>query len=130
MALTAGVIFPAAVQAFVVTPAQSKLERPYIDRNIEATRAAMNISGVAQQDFAGNNDLNAVEVNQYRSTLDNVPLWDPTITQATFRKLQQNGAGFTLGGLSSDRYHLKGALTPVVAACGRSPRPTSPTSPG
>ena len=41
VALTAGVIVPAAVQALKVTPAQSTLEMPYISRNISATRAAM-----------------------------------------------------------------------------------------
>ena len=43
VALTAGTIYPAAVQALKVNPAQNTLERPYIQRNIDATRAAMGI---------------------------------------------------------------------------------------
>ena len=46
VALTAGTIYPAAVQALKVNPAQNTLERPYIQRNIDATRAAMGISNV------------------------------------------------------------------------------------
>ena len=38
VALTAGTIYPAAVQALKVNPAQNTLERPYIQRNIDATR--------------------------------------------------------------------------------------------
>ena len=47
VALTAGTIYPAAVQALKVNPAQNTLERPYIQRNINATRAAMGIQHVA-----------------------------------------------------------------------------------
>ena len=46
VALTAGTIYPAAVQALKVNPAQNTLERPYIQRNIDATRAAMGIQHV------------------------------------------------------------------------------------
>ena len=46
VALTAGTIYPAAVQALKVNPAQNTLERPYIQRNIDATRAAMGINNV------------------------------------------------------------------------------------
>ena len=40
VALVIGVIYPAVLQAVKVTPAQSTLELPYIQRNIAATRAA------------------------------------------------------------------------------------------
>ena len=48
VALTAGTIYPAAVQALKVNPAQNTLERPYIQRNINATRAAMGINDVTK----------------------------------------------------------------------------------
>jgi len=114
VAITAGLIFPAAVQAFEVTPAQSQLEKPYILRNIDATRLAMNIGSIQQSPFAGNTDLNGGVVAADHSTLDNLPLWDPTVTQQTYRKLQQNGTGFTLGGLAVDRYVLDNVMTPAV----------------
>ncbi|HTY98183.1 MAG TPA: UPF0182 family protein, partial [Solirubrobacteraceae bacterium] len=46
VALTAGVIVPALVQALRVTPAQSTLELPYIQRNINATRSALGLNKV------------------------------------------------------------------------------------
>ncbi len=49
VALTAGTIYPAAVQALKVNPAQNTLERPYIQRNIDATRTAMGIQHVASE---------------------------------------------------------------------------------
>ena len=38
VALVVGIIYPALLQALKVTPAQSSLEAPYINRNISATR--------------------------------------------------------------------------------------------
>ena len=40
VALVVGIIYPALLQALKVTPAQSSLEAPYIQRNITATRDA------------------------------------------------------------------------------------------
>ena len=53
VALTAGTIYPAAVQALKVNPAQNTLERPYIQRNIDATRAAMGINNVDEHPVPG-----------------------------------------------------------------------------
>ena len=53
VALTAGTIYPAAVQALKVNPAQNTLERPYIQRNIDATRAAMGIQHVTSEPVCG-----------------------------------------------------------------------------
>jgi uncharacterized protein len=114
VALAAGVIVPAAVQAFHVTPAQSTLERPYIKRNIIATRAAMGLDGISTQKFAGDSNLTGGVVAGDASTLDNLPLWEPSLTSQTYQKLQLTGTGFTLAGLSLDRYPIGGSLTPFV----------------
>jgi uncharacterized membrane protein (UPF0182 family) len=114
VALAAGVIVPAAVQAFHVTPAQSTLELPYITRNITATRDALNIDGVTTQKFAGASNLTGDVVAGDAATLSNLPLWEPSITSQTYQKLQRNGTGFTLAGLSLDRYPIGGTITPFV----------------
>jgi len=114
VALAAGVIVPAAVQALRVTPAQSKLELPYISRNIAATRKAIGISNIDERDFAGVSNLTGGVVAGAAATLDNLPLWEPSITSQTYQKLQQNGTGFTIAGLSLDRYKIGGSLTPFV----------------
>jgi uncharacterized membrane protein (UPF0182 family) len=114
VALAAGVIVPAAVQALKVTPAQSKLEVPYISRNIQATRSALGLSAVRERPFAGVSNLTGGVVAGAAATLDNLPLWEPSITSQTYQKLQQNGTGFTIAGLSLDRYRISGTLTPFV----------------
>ena len=46
VALVIGVIYPALLEKFKVTPAQSTLEQPYIKRNITATRTAYGLTDV------------------------------------------------------------------------------------
>ena len=118
VALAAGVIVPAAVQALHVTPAQSTLELPYITRNISATHAGDGAwTGITTQKFAGTANLTGAVVAGDTSTLDNLPLWEPSITSQIYQKLQQNGTGFTLAGLSLDRYPIDGSPDPVRDRC-------------
>ena len=46
VALVAGTVYPAVIQRFVVQPNVSTREIPFIQRNIEATKAAMGIDNV------------------------------------------------------------------------------------
>ena len=46
VAVVAGTIYPAFIQRFLVQPAESTKERPYIERNIEASRAALGLDKV------------------------------------------------------------------------------------
>ena len=51
VALVVGVIYPALLQTLKVTPAQSSLEAPYIQRNIKATRSAYDLNHVMVKSF-------------------------------------------------------------------------------
>ena len=59
VALAIGIIYPALLQALKVTPAQSSLEAPYIQRNITATRAAYGLNDVKVQSFAASTSITA-----------------------------------------------------------------------
>ncbi len=114
LALVVGVIYPAIFQALRVTPAQSRLEIPYIEDNITATRFAMGIENVKRQTFPANEDLTSAVLDQYQDTLRDVVLWDPNASLATFTKLQQIRSYYTVTTLNVDRYLLGHTLTPVV----------------
>ena len=88
VALTAGTIYPAAVQALKVNPAQNTLERPYIQRNINATRDGHGHQQRQTTPYPASSDLTAVQLSANADTLANVRLWDPTQTQPTYDKLQ------------------------------------------
>ena len=53
IAVLVGGIVPAFIQRFTVEPSESSRERPYIERNIEATRQAMNLGGVTTRPVHG-----------------------------------------------------------------------------
>ena len=56
VALVVGIIYPALLQALKVTPAQSSLEAPYINRNITATRAAYGLNNVQVHQFPADHE--------------------------------------------------------------------------
>ena len=56
VALVVGIIYPALLQALKVTPAQSSLEAPYIQRNITATRDAYGVNNVKVHTFPAQHD--------------------------------------------------------------------------
>jgi uncharacterized protein len=114
VALTAGTIYPAAVQALKVNPAQNVLERPYIQRNIDATRVAMGINHVKSVNYPASSTLTASELTANSDTLGNARLWDPTQTAQTYNRLQDIRTQYQFNTLSIDRYSINGAETPVI----------------
>lgn len=113
VSVVVGAIYPAAVQAFSVRPAQSTKELPYIARNISATRAAMGVSGVTTEAYGGTGSLTAADLSS-QPGLGSIRLWDPNFAQSSFDKLQDLHSYYQLTGLSVDRYPLDGVMTPVV----------------
>ena len=118
VAVVVGAIYPAIVQALKVNPAQNSLERPYIARNIDATRAALGLNHVTLSSFSASQDLTPTQVIANQPTLNNVQLWDPTQTAQTYTKLQATNL-LPFNTLAVDRYLIDGNL--VAHGGGRPP---------
>jgi uncharacterized membrane protein (UPF0182 family) len=116
VALVVGVIYPALLQTLKVTPAQSTLEAPYIQRNIDATRAAYGLTHVKVSTFAATTNPSAATVSQASQTIDNIRQWDPdpTISLQTFLREQAIRSYYTFQSVAVDRYTIDGKLTPVL----------------
>jgi len=116
VALVVGVIYPALLQALKVTPAQSSLEAPYIQRNIVATRAAYGLDHVKVSSFAATTNVSAATVSQAGGTIANIRQWDPdpTVTLQTFQREQAIRSYYMFPSVSVDRYTVGGQLTPVI----------------
>ncbi|HXQ43794.1 MAG TPA: UPF0182 family protein, partial [Acidimicrobiales bacterium] len=108
VAIVVGAIYPAIVQAVKVTPAQNRLEQPYIARNIAATRSALGVNNVRQSTFSATQSLTSPQVVANQPTLGNVQLWDPTQASATYTKLQATRSYYSFNTLAMDRYAIKG----------------------
>lgn len=116
VAVVIGAIYPALVQTFKVKPAQDVLEKPYIKRDISATRYALGINKVAVEPFSYQSTLTASEVGTYSQSLTDAQLWFPTYALQSFDKLQDIRSYYEFYTLGVDRYPLgpNGQMTPAV----------------
>ena len=110
-------IYPGAVQQFQVKPAESSKEAPYIQRNIDATRAAYGLTDVDVQDYNATLTTSTGQLARDAATISNIRLMDPNVLSATFRQLQQIKPyyGFTES-LDIDRYTVNGTTRDAVVA--------------
>ncbi len=114
LVVVAGGIFPAFVQRFQVDPAELAKEKPYIERNIEATREALGLDSVKREDFDYSPNLTAADVEGQRANLENARLLDPSIILPTIQNLQFEREYYTFRDVDVDRYDVGGTREPVV----------------
>ena len=110
-------IYPGAIQQFQVKPSESSKEAPYIQRNIDATRAAYDLNGVVMQDYNATLSTSAGQLAKDAATIANIRLMDPNVLSATFRQLQQIKPYYTFPeSLDVDRYTVNGVSRDAVVA--------------
>ena len=116
VALVVGIIYPALLQTLKVNPAQSSLEAPYIQRNINATRAAYALNDVDVHQFPASTSISASQTVLASPTIANIRQWDPdpTISLQTFQREQGIKSYYQFPSLGVDRYTLGGHVTPVL----------------
>ncbi len=114
--LIAGV-YPGAVQQFQVKPSESSKEAPYIQRNIDSTRAAFGLADVEMKDYQATLSTNSGQLASDAATIANIRLMDPNVLSATFRQLQQIKPYYTFPeSLDVDRYTVNGVQRDAVVA--------------
>jgi len=110
-------IYPSVIQQFTVKPSESSKEAPFIQRNIDSTRAAYGIDGVVMQDYNATLTTNAGQLADDAATIANIRLMDPNVLAATFRQLQQIKPYYTFPeSLDVDRYKVNGVSRDTVVA--------------
>ena len=91
-------IYPSLIQQFQVKPSESAKEAPFIQRNIDATRAAYGLDGVELKDYQATIATSAGQLANDAATISNIRLMDPNVLSATFRQLQQIKPYYTFTG--------------------------------
>jgi uncharacterized membrane protein (UPF0182 family) len=110
-------VYPALIQQFQVKPSESSKEAPYIQRNIEATRAAYGLDKVDIKDYQATISTSAGQLTNDLETIANIRLMDPNVLSATFRQLQQIKPYYTFNeSLDVDRYMIDGKMRDMVVA--------------
>jgi len=120
-AVVIGGVYPAFVQYFKVRPSEPIREQPYIQRNINATRAAYGLSGISEGSPVSPDVVATQKTEQAAVALEpTVRLIDPVKVWASFTNKQQNRAYYNFADpLDVDRYQVGaggGELVSVVAA--------------
>ena len=112
-----GGIWPSIVQQFQVRPSEANKEQPYIQRNIDATRAAYRLSDAKVTDYSASDVPNKDAIAKDAGTLANVRLLDPAIVSPTFRQLQQIRGFYSFpDSLDIDRYDIEGKTRGTVVS--------------
>src|SRR5262249_10725695 len=107
--------YRASVQRFRLQPAESTKERPYIERNIAATRAAMGLDNVEEVPYQ-QDPIEPAELAPNQQTLQNVRLIDTETMNSTYQKLQALRGYYQIDSLDVDRYQMDGREQQVVLA--------------
>ncbi len=119
--LAGGQLYPVFVQRFNVTPNELEKEKPYIERNIQFTRAAFNLDTIAERPY-NYRELTLDDINNNASTINNVRLWDPRPLLDLYNQIQHLRLYYQFGDVDVDRYVVNGQYRQVLVG----PRELSP----
>ncbi|MGH2355381.1 MAG: UPF0182 family protein, partial [Chloroflexota bacterium] len=108
--------YPTVVQRFRVAPNELALERPFIERNIAATRRAYGLDRVQESPFAVADAVTREEVEANPATLRNVRLWDYEPLLATYNQIQSIRGYYDFLDADFDRYVIDGEYRQVMIA--------------
>jgi len=113
-AILLGLIWPGIVQQFQVRPSELDRESEYIGRNIEATRAAYDLTDVQIEPYTPEAAIGATLASldgQTKST----PLVDPQVVRAAFEQTQQVRGYYSVAPvLDVGRYEIDGTDRALV----------------
>ena len=109
-------MIPAGFQSLIVEPNELELETPFLRHNIALTRAAYGLDKIDVRFHTAEAKLNAVQVHENQSTIDNIRIWDHRPLSQTFRQLQQIRTYYTFSDVDVDRYWIDGDYRQVMLA--------------
>jgi uncharacterized membrane protein (UPF0182 family) len=111
-----GLIIAGVVQALMVSPDEFNLEKPYIERNIEATLDAYGIGSFDERIFPLSYDLTQQDLEDNAGTIDNIRLWDWRPLTKTYNQLQLFRTYYDFNDVDIDRYTLNGDYSQVMVS--------------
>ena len=101
------------VDALVVAPNEYSKESPYIEHNIEFTRAAYDLDKIEVKEFPANEPITKEDIIKNETTINNIPVNDYTPTLDTYNSLQGIRPYYQFNDIDVDRYTLDGEYTQV-----------------
>ena len=115
LVLVADWVIPPAVNALQVRPNELALQRPFIERHIEATRSAYGLNRRAREaEFPARKEA-PIDFKRNASMLDNVRLWDWRAFHDTLSQSQPLRP-YAYADTDVDRYQIGGQMRQVLLA--------------
>ncbi len=117
LAIVVGGIYPAIIQSVKVKPSEKSLESTYIQRNIDATRAAYGLDKVKTTVYPATTDVAAGQLRTDAATIPGIRLVDPNVVSPTFRQYEGLRQYYAFPDtLDVDRYDIDGKTQDAVVA--------------
>ena len=115
--LVVGVAYPAIMQRFNVDPSARSLEQDYIQRNIDATRAAWGVDDMVETESDARTDAEPGALRADAETTANIRIIDPALVTDAFANLQEYRQYYGFRDqLDVDRYEIDGQTQDTVIA--------------
>ncbi|GAA3610958.1 UPF0182 family protein [Marihabitans asiaticum] len=117
LSVLVGNIYPALVETYKVAPSRSSLEQPYLQDNIDFTRAAYDVDDVQVEEYDAVSSASAGQLREDAGTIPGIRLLDPNVVSPTFQQLQAQQPYYTFpDDLDVDRYTVDGESVDTVVA--------------
>lgn len=108
------IVVPVLVHGIYVRPNEISIERPYIERHIEATSLAFGLNRNAQEVPFTASGQSTVDPVQDSTLLENVRLWDLPAYNETITQIQALRPYYTFPTTDVDRYFPGGKIKQVL----------------
>jgi uncharacterized membrane protein (UPF0182 family) len=107
LSVLVGGLYPTFVQRVQVEPNELNVERPYVQRHLEATRAAFDLDTIDERRFTGEQELTRALFDNEEATIENLRLWDYRPLLTTFGQQQILRRYYTFTDVDIDRYQIE-----------------------
>ena len=112
--LIANAVVPGVVRSLYVRPNELALEKPYIERHIEATSEAFGITRRSSERTFGGAQQEHLDVNAHATLVDNIRLWDSRAYSDTITQIQALRLYYRFPDVDIDRYIIDGKIKQVL----------------
>ena len=112
--LIANAVVPGVVRSLYVRPNELALEKPYIERHIEATGEAFGITRRSSERAFGGAQQEHLDVNAHATLVDNIRLWDSRAYSDTITQIQALRLYYRFPDVDIDRYIIDGKIKQVL----------------
>ena len=115
--ILAGGVYPWVIQQFQVRPSEQTLEKQYIERNINMTRAAYGLDKIQEKRYNATTTATSGALAPDARTTENIRLLDPNLISDAFSQLEQYRPYYQFPrALNVDRYEVDGKVQDTVIA--------------